>query len=31
LREIKARQPFVEVIMLTGLDGVAKESAETAP
>jgi DNA-binding response OmpR family regulator len=30
-REIKARQRFVEVIMLAGLDGVAKGSTETAP
>jgi DNA-binding response OmpR family regulator len=31
LRRIKSQQPHVEVIMLTGLDGVAKRSTETAP
>jgi CheY-like chemotaxis protein len=31
LREIEARQPLVEMIMLTGLGGVARRSTETTP
>jgi DNA-binding NtrC family response regulator len=31
LRKIEARQPLVEMIMLTGLGGVARRSTEIAP